>query len=129
MTTLADLRTSISRSLRDTSNLTWSVTEIDDLVNQGIDAIADFYPREIVQTLGTVSAGVSSYSATSFTRIYRLDIYSSAGTYLGEFSHGFGDADSGWELHGGVLYMPPNITLDTGNTLKAFGYGRYVQFF
>ena len=55
-TTLSDLQTQLARQLHDTSNTTWSVAELTDLINQGIDALADFYPKEIVQTVGTVSA-------------------------------------------------------------------------
>src|SRR5690242_14557825 len=80
-TTLSDLQTQLARQLHDTSNTTWSVAELTDLINQGIDALADFYPKEIVQTVGTVSAGVTSYAASSFENIYRVAIYTSAGSY------------------------------------------------
>jgi hypothetical protein len=126
--TLSDIRTQVARDLRDSSNNTWSTTELNDLINQGLDALADFYPLEIVSTFATVSSGVFSYSASSFTNVYRVDIYSSAGSYTGTLPAGIGDGpDSGWELHGGVIYLPPNWTLDAGSTLTAFGYGRYIQ--
>jgi len=127
MTTLLDIRTQVARDLRDTSNATWSTDELDDLINQGLDALADFYPREIVQTIGTVASGTYSYAATSFTNAYRLDIYTSAGSYDGEIPHGIGGADSGWELHGNVVYLPPNWMPDAGDTLRLWGYGRYTQ--
>lgn len=128
MATLADLRTYVSRDLRDTGNATWSVAEVDDLINQGIDALADVYPKEIVQTIGTIAAGTYSYAAASFTNLYRLDFYTSDGTYHGQLDHGFGGgANGGWELHGGVVYIPPSYTFQTGDTLRAFGYGRYIQ--
>jgi len=127
MATLADLRTRLSMELRDTGNDTWSVAEVDDLINQGIDALADVYPKEIVQTIGTISAGVLSYAASSYSRVYRLDLYTSAGSYRTEIPHGYGSANSGWELHGGVIYLPPSYAYPTGDTIRAFGYGRYVQ--
>lgn len=128
MATLSDLRTQVSRDLRDTSNATFTTSEVDDLVNQGIDAIASFYPREIVQTVGTVSAGVFSYSVSAFQAIYRLDIYTSAGSYRATLPHAFeNNPNSGWETHGGVLYLPPSWPLTSGDTLRAFGYGAYTQ--
>lgn len=127
MATLSDLRTYLARDLRDTSNNTWGVTTLDDLINQGIDTLADVYPKEIVQTIGTVAAGTVSYSASSFTNIYRLDVYTSAGSYRAEIPHGIGGANSGWELHGSVVYLPPSYTWTAGDTLRAFGYGRYIQ--
>lgn len=127
MTTLADLRTRLAAELRDPTNATWNTTELDYLINQGIDAVAAFYPKEIVQTVGTVSAGVNSYAVSSFSSIYRLDIYTSAGSYRTEVPHAIGGANTGWEMHGGVLYLPPSRTYTVGDTLRAWGYGGYIQ--
>ncbi len=128
MTTLADLETYCARDLRDTGNATWSTSELDDLINQGIDALADVYPKEIVQTIGTVAANTYSYAASSFTNIYRLDIYTSDGSYRMTLEPGIGDGpNSGWELHGGVVYLPPSYAWTAGDTLQAWGYGRYLQ--
>jgi len=128
VTTLSQLEVRLATKLRDSANATWSTAELDDLINAGIDAVSDVRPREIVQTVGTVSANVFTYDASAFDRIYRLDIFSSAGSYLGSFEHMFGDSrDGGWETHGGVLYMPINIPLATGYTLQAFGYGPHIQ--
>jgi hypothetical protein len=127
MATLSDLRTYVSRDLRDTGNTTWSTGEIDDLINQGIDELASFYPKEIVSTVGTVSAGVVSYAASSYTNIYRIDQYSGT-TFMGSLAHGVGEGpDSGWELHAGVLWLPPTYPPPAGYTLRAYGYGAYTQ--
>ncbi len=125
MATLSDLRTTAARALRDTGNATFSVAELDDLINQGIDELADVYPREIVATIGTVAANVTTYSVSAFTNIYRVDV--SDGTYRTALPHGVDGADSGWETHAGIIYLPPSWPLTNGNTLKVFGYGRYVQ--
>lgn len=128
MTTLAQLETRLARALRDTGNSVFATAELDDLINQGISSLAAFYPKPIVQTFATVSAGVHSYAASSFTRIYRLDIYSSAGSYKSTLPAYIGDSpNSGWELHGGVVYLPPLRTFTAGDTLRAFGYGGYIQ--
>lgn len=126
-TTLSDLQTQLARQLHDTSNTTWSVAELTDLINQGIDALADFYPKEIVQTVGTVSAGVTSYSASSFENIYRVAIYTSAGSYRYDLPGGLGATDSGWELHNKTFYLPAGWTFNNTDTIQAWGYGRYVQ--
>ena len=127
MTTLSDLRTQVAADLRDAAFDTWTSDEIDDLINQGIDAVGDVYPRQIVQTIGTVSASVSSCSASAFRYVFRLDIYTSAGSYDGEMPHAISGADSGWEFHNGIIYLPPNWMPDAGDTLRAWGYGSYVQ--
>ena len=127
MATLLDLRTSVARKLRDASFTTFTTTEIDELVNQGIDAIGSVYPREISQTIGTVASGVQTYSVSSFTNISRVDIHTSAGSYRAELPHAFEGRDTGWEVHAGILYLPPSWTLTAGDTLRAFGYGGYTQ--
>ena len=127
MTTLAQLEVMVSRDLRDSTNATFTLPEIDDLINQGIDEVGQFYPKEIVQTIGTVSAGVISYAAASFATIYRLDFYTSSNSYKDTMPSGIGGANSGWELHGGVLYLPPSYAYTSGDTLRAWGYGRYIQ--
>lgn len=126
MATLSDMRTEVSRKLRDTSNEIWTTTEVDDAINQGIDALAAFYPREIVSNFATVAAGVQSYAASSFTNIYRIEQYSGT-TFKGVIPHGIGGGDSGWESHGSVIYLPAGYTFTTGYVLRAYGYGAYVQ--
>lgn len=126
MATLSDMRTEVSRKLRDTTNDIWTVAEIDDAINQGIDSLAAFYPREIVSNVATIAASTFSYSTASFTNIYRIEQYSGT-TFKGVIPHGIGGGDSGWETHGGVLYLPAGYTFTTGYVLRAYGYGAYVQ--
>lgn len=128
MTTLLELRTAVARDLRDSGFSTWSQSEIDDLVNLGIDEVSEVYPREVVDSASSISAGVKTYDlATDFTNIYRIDIYSTT-TFRFTIPHGIGAGpNSGWELHGGILYLPPSVTFTAGETLRAFGYARYVQ--
>jgi hypothetical protein len=127
VTDLATFVSLVSEELRDTIHATWTTAELTDLVNQGIDALADFFPKEVMQTVGTVSAGVYSYPITGMTNIYRIDIYSSAGSYKQTLVSGIGGPNTGWELHGGVLYLPPSYLFTAGDTLRAWGYGRYIQ--
>lgn len=127
MATLLDIRTDIAAAVRDTAFATWTTGEVDDRINQGIDALAAFYPKEIVSDFATISGGVRSYAASSFQNIYRIDIYSGT-TYQRTMPHGNGDGpDSGWELHAGVIWLPPTFGVSNGYVLRAFGYGGYVQ--
>lgn len=128
MATLADIRTYISRDLRDTGNATFSVAEVDDLANQGIDALAAFYPREVAQSIGTVASGVFTYSVSAFNSVFRVDIHDSSGVYRDEIPRSTGDGrNSGWEVHASILYTPPMWKLTVGDTLTAFGYAGYTQ--
>jgi hypothetical protein len=127
MTTLADLRVDVAQDLRDTGNATWTVAELDDLINRGIDALADVYPREIVATVATATTGTFQYALAPFISIYRLDRHNSAATFLETIPRGTGDhPDSGWETHQSTLFVPTGMTLTTGDLLRAFGYARYI---
>lgn len=129
MTTLADIQTTLSRELRDISFATFSTAELADWINRGIDSIADVYPKETTDYSITIAASVFTYApTTSLSRIYRVDVHNSSGSYLGIIPKGIGDGrDSGWEWHAGILWLPPNYPVATGNKLRVFGYARYIQ--
>lgn len=126
MTTLNDLVATVSGALRDTALLTWTQGEIEDLVNQGIDEVGTLYPREVLEAITITSS--KSYALTAdFLNIFRVDIYSSAGSYKFRLDHGIGDANSGWETHAGILLIPPSLSFTAGDVMRVFGYARYAQ--
>lgn len=131
MTTLSDLRTTISAALRDSANGTFTTAEVNAMVNQGIDAIAAFYPQEVADYSLTISASVFTYAIpSSINHVYRVDIFTSADSYRTtvpkaiEVTEG---PNSGWEQHGGVLFLPPSYFYTSGDKIKLFGYGGYAQ--
>jgi hypothetical protein len=127
MATLNSIITDIRSEIGDISGNTFSTSELAILVNRGIDAVADVYPKEIVSVVGTVAANVYTYAVSDFSNIYRIDVHTSAGSYRAELPHAYEGRNSGWETHAGVLYIPPDWSLTAGDTLRAFGYGRYIQ--
>ena len=132
MTTLANLEVTASRALRDPNNATFQLAEVDDILNSGIDAIADFFPKEVMDASITISAGVSTYAVpATFTSIFRVDIWSAAGstgTFLQTLEPAIGAGpNSGWEHHAGTLLLPPSVPIPTGDNLHLFGYGGYIQ--
>lgn len=128
MTTLANLEVMVARDLRDSANRVWATAELDDLINEGIDTLGDIYPKEVVDKSITISAGVYTYTLpTTFSRVYRLDIFNSSNSYTGTYPQGLGDGGDGWEVHAGVLFLAPIYIPDASSTLRIFGYGRYTQ--
>lgn len=127
-TTLSNLQTQVARDLRDAANAVWSTDELGDLINAGIDALADFYPKEVVDFSTTITSGVYSYALPStFTQVYKIDIYSTSSSYLGAYAPSLGDSDSGWETHGNVIWLSPLNIPTASYKLRLFGYGRYLQ--
>lgn len=143
MATFQDLIDEIQVDLRDPNALTWSESEIKSLLNLGIKHIESVYPKEIVKeyawTTPAISNGLKSVDISvttntaggdKFRSIYRIDVYGSTnGTrtaFLDSLKTGNGEGpDSGWEIHGGILYLAPGYTLPSPAVLRIYGYGTY----
>lgn len=134
--TLGDLETLVARALRDPNHNTWTVPELDDLINEGIDAVSSVYPADVALINAvTLSANVWQYpaSALNIERIYRIDVWASttaappAGfqyTLLPTTGDG---PNSGWDFFAGSIFLPPNYLPVTGQYLSLFGYRSFVQ--
>ena len=128
--TFSSLLTSLRRNLRDTNGTTWTDDQLGELINQGIDAIETLYPKEVVDNVAyTLPVQGTAYSValTNVKWPIRVDVYNASSKYRETVKPTLGEgADSGWELHGGVLWFPPHyrFATDTG-TLKVFGYGSW----
>jgi hypothetical protein len=129
--TLTQLRTSVRSDLRDPNGATWSDTEVNDLINSGIDWVSGFYPNEAIQTVAytqPISGAVNSVALSAVSWPFRVDVYDSSGQYRESLLPSSGDGpDSGWEVHSGIIFFPPHYTLPSPGTLKIFGYAGYVQ--
>lgn len=131
-TTFASLLSSLRLSLRDPNGTTWSDAQLGELINRGIDAIGEVYQSETVQQTAftqPVSGSVFSVALSTVAWPVRVDVYDSSGKYRETVRPSSGDGpDSGWEVHGGILYLPTRYVLatDTG-TLWIVGYGAWDQ--
>lgn len=131
-TTFSSLLTSLRLSLRDPNGTTWSDGQLGELINRGIDAIGDVYQSEAIQSTAftqPVSGSVFSVALSTVMWPVRVDVYDSNGKYRETVRPSSGDGpDSGWETHGGILYLPTRYTLAAGTgTLNVVGYGPWTQ--
>jgi len=143
MATFQNLIDDIQTDLRDSNALTWSEAEIKSLINLGIQHVEGVYPKEIVKeysyTAPSISNGLKTVDISTttntaggdkFLTIFRIDVFgSSSGNrtgYLESIVTSTGDgANSGWELHGWILYFPPGYTIVSPAVLRVYGYGTY----
>ena len=129
--TLTQLRTSVRSDLRDPNGATWSDTEVNDLINSGIDWVNGFYPKEAIQTMTytqPISGELFSVALTTVNWPFRVDVYTSGGQYQETLLPNSGDGpDSGWEVHNNILFFPPHYTMHNTGTLRIFGYSGFVQ--
>ena len=131
-TTFSSLLTSLRLSLRDPNGTTWSDGQLGELINRGIDAIGDVYQSETIQSTAftqPISGSVFSVALTTVTWPVRVDVYDNNGKYRETVRPSSGDGpDSGWETHGGILYLPTRYVLAVGTgTLNIVGYGPWTQ--
>lgn len=142
MATFADLITKVRRDLRDTnaSAYTWSDAEVSDMVDDGIDQVESLYPKEVthefVYTPPAISGGLRTVSLASTTspinQLYRVEIWGSQASVRQNFQEvlepgiGYGPA-SGWDIHDGVLHLPPYYELPNPCNIRLLGYGQYTK--
>jgi len=131
-TTFSSLLASLRLSLRDPNGTTWSDGQVGELINRGIDAIGSVYPNEVIDSVTftqPVSGSVFTVALTKVDWPIRVDVYDGNSKYRETVYPANGEGpDSGWEVHGGILYLPTHYTLAVGTgTLKIFGYGNWTQ--
>ena len=128
---LTTLRTSVRSDLRDTAGATWTDTEINDLVNSGIDWLNGIYPKEAIQTTSytqPISGAVFSVALSDVNWPFRVDVYTDADKYRETLWPSSGDGpDSGWEVHNNIIFFPPHYVLPDTGKLRIFGYTGFVQ--
>lgn len=129
--TLSSIRTMVRRDLRDPNGATWTDSEIDDLINSGIDWLNGFYPKEAIQTTAftqPVSGSVFSVALTDVSWPFRVDSYDESGKFKETVLPSTSDGpNSGWEVHNGIMFLPPHYTLSSPGTLRIFGYSTFIQ--
>ena len=129
--TLSALRTSVRSDLRDTAGATWSDTEINDLINSGVDWLNGFYPKDAIQTTAytqPISGAMFSVALTDVNWPFRVDVYATDGQYRETLWPNTGDGpDSGWDVHNNIIFFAPHYTIPDTGTLRIFGYTGFIQ--
>ncbi len=131
MTTLAELRTKVSRDIRDPGNVTFAAAVVDDLINAGMDEVSRVYPQEKVVSVtpvaDTFDYDLSSEQMLSIFRVewLRSDLFHAV---LGESA---GDTQmDGWEFFAGHLRFP-RTSLSTvvvaTDEFRVWGYAGRAQ--
>jgi hypothetical protein len=129
--TLSALRTSVRSDLRDAAGATWTDTEINDLINSGVDWLNGFYPKDAIQTTAytqPISGAMFSVALTDVNWPFRVDVYATDGQYRETLWPSTGDGpDSGWDVHNNIIFFAPHYTIPDTGTLRIFGYTGFVQ--
>lgn len=143
MATRADIRIQIRRELRDVDGNTWLDTELNDLINAGINAVSDLSPREAVETVTWTAPVLGSQfglqkivdPTTTFRNIFRVEVLTVDGMVWQTLPPDNGEgSSSGWSFWQGNIRLPEKYTLPvTYNgggyeqvTVRIYGYGDHT---
>jgi len=133
MATRADIRIQIRRELRDVDGNTWLDTELNDLINAGINAVSDLSPREAVETVTWTAAVLGSQfglqkivdPTTTFRNIFRVEVLTVDGMVWQTLPPDNGEgSSSGWSFWQGNVRLPEKYTLPV--TYNGGGYEQVV---
>jgi hypothetical protein len=122
--TRVSLRTSVQRDLRDPTAQTFLAAEVDDLINIGILEVSRVYPKEQRISVDVTLADQRTFIIGA-TSIFRVEVVKEGVTVFGVRVNALENhAQSGWDYHGGVLYLPEFVgPLDAAlNSLNVWGY-------
>ncbi len=139
MATRADIRIQIRRELRDVDGNTWLDSELNDLINAGINAVSDVSPREAVETATWTAPELGSFfglekiiePVTTFRNIFRVEVLTVDGMPWQTLPPDNGEgSSSGWSFWQGNIRLPEKYTLpiaydETGHeevTVRIYGY-------
>jgi len=147
MANRADLRTQISRELRDPDNKSWSAQEINDLINAGINAVSDLSPLERREDITYTFPYTTTEGAwgkikevtptTHFFNVFRVEILDKDSKLFETIDANNGQGSStGWEMWNGKILLPENYFYPTEKVtisgseyervkIRVFGYARH----
>jgi hypothetical protein len=119
------IRTAVSRDLRDPDGETFTVDELNDLLNLAIVEVGRIYPKQQVEEL-TIDADGQSVFPTEAYALFRVEVLQEGQTPSGIPLNGLdASGEGGWDLHAGALYLPQfaarSLSADT-HSLRIWGY-------
>lgn len=123
MTTRAQLRTAVSRDIRDVTFKTFGTDQVNDLIDMGINEVGLVYPLQMVEVV-TPTASIYHYAVRCETA-FRVEVYRDDAYYV-DLDQADGSSQSGWDLHAGTLFLPKGIvdSLDPNtDAIRVWGYG------
>jgi hypothetical protein len=121
------LREALARDLRDPGMQTFVQAELDDLLNGAVVEVSRVYPKEGVISLVHQQDQQRAFAVDAYA-LFRVELLDSEGNVAAGISrNNMGDhAESGWDFHGGYLYLPRYIygllAFEDGQSLRVWGY-------
>jgi hypothetical protein len=119
----------VSSDLRDPTNTTFLVPEVNELLNEGINEVSRVYPLEVMETVN-IQTGIADYPV-DFEEVFRVEWFRE-GTYQATIPSNQSDdsAQGGFDLFAGSLHIPwariPYFD-ELTDSLRLWGYQSRTQ--
>lgn len=137
MANRSDIREQLQRELRDPNGKSWSDSELNDLINSGINAVSDFSPREIREdiiytipyttTQGHLGKLKEVTPTNSFHNVFRVTLMDSTTRATEDLPPSLGGTSSGWELWNGKIQLPEAMFFQTTKVRGVFTDGVFAE--
>ena len=132
MTTYLELQTLVSRKLRDTSNNTFTVAIVKDLINAAITEVSRIAPQPYQEDLtpdGSLSYQLNTSAPSRRISLSRVEIWDASPArfrvrvaFAGESL--VNSSEAGWRTHNGYLELPYSygtFAADSTFTIRVWG--------
>jgi hypothetical protein len=141
VTTFAELKTAVSRDIRDPDNETFVAADVADLINGGIAEVSRFAPRlfqeDITPVVGDFKYHLLAEAADSSVEVRRVEVWDTTTDPERPIAHVppgseslLNASEAGWDLWAGWLWLPYTYAafLDpAAHMIKVWGYAPYTQ--
>ncbi len=118
------LRARLAVLLADVAQNVFNDDILDMLISSALVEVSSVYPKEVREVFDLFD-DLFSYTPAS-THVFRVEIVDATTDlpkWLVDGNHGSDDSSSGWDLHGGTLYLPPTLSFDEDtDRLSVWGY-------
>lgn len=141
MSTLSQIRALVARALRDPGNEVFSLSDLTDLINNGIVVVSNMAPRQYREDIpgaGDNPIDINSGTADERYEIRRVEIWTAAtGVPVAYYlrvppasSEYQSNSQAGWDYWDGAIQLPKgyaDILADDTYALRVWAYAPYTE--
>ena len=128
MTTLAELRDKVANDIRDPLFATFTESQVDALINAGVNEVSRVYPKELLDDV-TLVADTYSY-ATEARQVFRVEHYRDNRVHALLYPNEADSSQGGWEVFAGEIHLPQGFVDHASigsDFVRLWGYGERAQ--
>jgi hypothetical protein len=119
-----DLGPKLETALRDSTNLVWGATEIDDILAYALDETNRVRPLSVRDVI-SLTDDIDTYTLVSVYEVFRVDLRDASGKLVMPLPQGTWEVWGDNATAGQTLYVNPRYARG-GYTIRVHGYAPYT---